>query len=249
MLYALVLGPAIWTLSAVAFTQHLTGRGRAEQTVEALAGFLLLLLAGAAYALLLLPRLSPVGPVATGAVFLAASIWVLIDRASFRALWPGAVTKSGFDLPLPAEGLAALLAVPLLCTALSARRWRASRPAAPDDPGTFVWPFARPAHTGTLVVPGVTGVATADATQVLPQPPVPTTPAADTEPVTVAAATPPVAADTQPLSGDRTQVVAGAGAEVEPAGDTTRLPDAVTGTPPGPPAQRDPNAADVARQR
>jgi hypothetical protein len=168
ILYALVLAPAVWTLCGVGFTRDLTGRARTEQSIEQWSGLLLLVLAGAAYAILLLPRLSPAGPGLAGSAFLGVSVWVLVDPGSFEGLWPHNVTKDGFDLILPAYGLAALLAVPLLCTTLSARRWR-REDWAPPSTNHFVWPFARPAHVGTLVVAGNQEMPS-DATQVLPNP-------------------------------------------------------------------------------
>jgi hypothetical protein len=213
-----VLAPTVWTLSAVAFTQDLTGRARDEQTIEALTGFLLLLLAGAAYAILLLPRFSPVGPLTTGVLFLTVCVWVLIDPGSFDGLFPAAVRKPGFDLTLPAHGLGALLAVPLLCTALSRRRWRTARfDPADATTSTFIWPFARPTRPGTLVVPGVTGVPTSDATQVL----ILGEPAGPTQ----------VLAQDRSAPGDRTQVIPG----TTPAA-TGAAADAATDRPAPPPA-------------
>ena len=201
ILYALVLAPAVWTLCGVAFTQDLTGRARTEQSIEQFTGLLLLVLAGAAYAILLLPRLSPAGPALAGLAFLGVSVWALVDPGSFRAIWSPTVSKEGFDLTLPAYGLAVLLAVPLLCTALSARRWR-EHDHAPAATGAFAWPFARPAHPGTLVVRGVTDIPAAEATQVIPS--------------AVRSGTTQVAADL--AAGDRTQVIT-----------TVRIPDSAPG--------------------
>src|SRR3712207_6749104 len=163
ILYAFVLCPAIWTLSAVGFTRDLTGRARGEGTVETLSGLLLLLLAGAAYAILLLPRLSPAGPVLAGLVFLGAIVWVLIDRTSFDGLWPAGVRKEGFDLTLPADGLAALLAVPRLGPALRARRGRERdrRAALRIQPPFDEQVLHRSAGLDTI------GLASAEATQVV----------------------------------------------------------------------------------
>lgn len=165
ILYALVLAPACWTLCAVGLTRDLGGRARGLGTVETLSGLLLLLLAGAAYAILLLPRLSPAGPALAGLVFLGVAGWVLVAPASFDALWPAGVRKDGFDLTLPGDGLAALLAVPLLCTALSGRRWRGH-----DHPATGWWarpPFGGPAARRAAGFEAIGLGSTGDATQVL----------------------------------------------------------------------------------
>ncbi|SNY28482.1 hypothetical protein [Paractinoplanes atraurantiacus] len=128
ILYAVVLAPAVWILAAVGFTQDLTTRGRDDFAVESLGGLSLLLLAGAAYAILLLAPISPAGPLLGGLAFLGVSIWALASPADYAALWPASVTKDGFDLSRPGYGLAAMLAIPLVCTALSARRWERYEP-------------------------------------------------------------------------------------------------------------------------
>ncbi|XVU26497.1 hypothetical protein ACQPZJ_05430 [Actinoplanes sp. CA-054009] len=127
-MYAVVLAPAVWILAAVGFTQDLTTRGRDDFAVESLGGLSLLLLAGAAYAILLLAPISPAGPLLAGLAFVGVSIWALADPAGYAALWPANVAKDGFDLSRPAYGLAAMLAIPLVCTALSARRWERYEP-------------------------------------------------------------------------------------------------------------------------
>ncbi|MET8148929.1 hypothetical protein ACIBSW_32760 [Actinoplanes sp. NPDC049668] len=128
IIYALVLAPAIWILCGVGFDQDLTGRARDNGGIESLSGVLLLLLAGAAYAILLFAPISPAGPALAGLVFATVGAWARIAPDSYAAVWPANVAKEGFDVSTPGYGLAVLLAVPLLCTALSARRWRAYEP-------------------------------------------------------------------------------------------------------------------------
>ncbi|MFF5291396.1 hypothetical protein [Paractinoplanes globisporus] len=123
ILYSLVLAPAAWVLTGVGLTSDLTARGRDGFELENLTGLLLLLLAGAAYGILVLAPISPAGPLLAGVVYLAISSWALLSPSAYADVWPHAVAKDGFDLSRPGYGLAALLAVPLICTALSARRW------------------------------------------------------------------------------------------------------------------------------
>ena len=127
-MYALVLAPAVWILCGVGFDQDLTGRARDNGGLESLSGVLLLVLAGAAYAILLLSPISPLGPLLAGLVFAAVGAWARIAPSAYAGRWPGNVASDGFDLSTPGYGLAVLLAVPLLATALSARRWRAFEP-------------------------------------------------------------------------------------------------------------------------
>jgi hypothetical protein len=128
ILYALVLAPAAWILIGVGSTRDLTVRGRDDLAVESATGLLLLLLAGAAYGILLFAPISPAGPSLAGLVFLGIAGWALAAPTAYAGAWPHQVAKEGFDLSRPGYGLAALLAVPLICTALSARRWEKYEP-------------------------------------------------------------------------------------------------------------------------
>ena len=128
ILYALVLAPAVWILCGVGFDQDLTGRARDDGGIESLTGVLLLLLAGAAYAILLFSPISPLGPLLAGLAFAGVGAWARLTPESYAGVWPANVAKGGFDLSTPGYGLAVLLALPMLGTALSARRWRAFEP-------------------------------------------------------------------------------------------------------------------------
>jgi hypothetical protein len=128
ILYALVLAPAVWILCGVGFDQDLTGRARDNGGIESLSGVLLLLLAGAGYAILLFAPISPLGPLLAGLTFAGVGAWARIAPSSYAGLWPGNVASDGFDLSTPGYGLAVLLAVPLLVVALSARRWAGYEP-------------------------------------------------------------------------------------------------------------------------
>jgi hypothetical protein len=128
VLYALVLAPAVWILCGVGFDQDLTGRARDNGGIESLSGVLLLLLAGAAYAILLFAPISPTGPLLAGLVLAGVGAWARIAPDSYAGVWPANVAQDGFDVSTPGYGLAVLLAVPLLAVALSARRWRGFQP-------------------------------------------------------------------------------------------------------------------------
>ena len=175
ILYAVVLAPAVWILTGVGFNDDLHGRARQYTGVESVTGLLLLLLAGAAYAILVFSPISPAGPALFGLGYLGIAVWALSAPASYAGAWPAAVTKPGFDLSRPGYGLAALLAVPLLSTALSARRWERYEPPQLPLIGTLGRPRGAAAVAGTpvaavttqiLALPGV-GAEPADATQVI----------------------------------------------------------------------------------
>ncbi len=171
-LYALVLAPAVWILSGVGFTHDLTGRARDSGSVETVTGLLLLLLAGAAYGILLFAPISPAGPVLFGVVYLAVGAWALAGPGSYADLWPSSVAKPGFDLSLPGYGLAVLLAVPLIGTALSARRWDRYEPPQIPLIGTLGRPRGAASVAGAMHTEILTPYAAqeADPTQVIKLP-------------------------------------------------------------------------------
>jgi hypothetical protein len=126
--YALVLAPCIWVLLAVGFTDDLSSRGRDFFAAESISGLLLLIFSGILFSILAAGPVSPAGPVLAGAAYLGVTIWAFNAPASYASLWAPEVAKEGFDLSRPGYGLAAVLAVPLLGTALSARRWARYEP-------------------------------------------------------------------------------------------------------------------------
>jgi len=128
ILYALVLAPAVWVLVGVGLTHDLTARGRDGFAVESFTGLLLLVLGGAAYGILLFAPISPAGPFLAGVAYLVIGIWAIQAPSAYGGVWPAGVTKPGFDLSRPGYGLAALLAVPMILTVLSARRWAKYEP-------------------------------------------------------------------------------------------------------------------------
>ncbi|MEU4624222.1 hypothetical protein AB0G04_30130 [Actinoplanes sp. NPDC023801] len=126
--YALVLAPCIWVLLAVGFTDDLSSRGRDFFAAESISGLLLLLFSGILFSILAAGPVSPAGPVLAGAAYLGVTVWAFNAPEAYAALWAPEVAKEGFDLSRPGYGLAAVLAIPLLGTALSARRWARYEP-------------------------------------------------------------------------------------------------------------------------
>ncbi|MDT5033027.1 MAG: hypothetical protein QOC94_3198, partial [Actinoplanes sp.] len=84
ILYALVLAPAVWVLCGAGFTGGLIGRAYdSAGTVESLTGLMMLLLAGAAYAILIFSPISPAGPLLGGLVYLAVGLWSWAAPSSY----------------------------------------------------------------------------------------------------------------------------------------------------------------------
>ncbi|MDI1460472.1 hypothetical protein QEZ54_05780 [Catellatospora sp. KI3] len=125
LLLTLIFAPAIFLLTGTglsAFNTTMAAGGAADAFLDAAAALGALLLAGILYAVLLLVRLSPVGPSLGGLAFLGTSAWALADGRSYQD------TFALIDIHLAGAvgqtGLGVLLGVPLLATITSPRRWR-----------------------------------------------------------------------------------------------------------------------------
>ncbi|WFE23508.1 hypothetical protein O7621_09640 [Solwaraspora sp. WMMD937] len=132
LILSLLLAPVIWFLAGLGLSEYALARRDAysEPPLDVFIGLAALAVCGVSYALLLLPRLSPVGPVLAGASFVAVSVWATVDIVGFYDTMPRRLLGTDFVLTAPAEGLAVVLAVPLLATVFSPRRWRGERMVA-----------------------------------------------------------------------------------------------------------------------
>ena len=127
-LLSLVLTPLIYIsagFSAVKFGEA------TELGTAAILGLVAAFAAGGLYALLVMARLSPVGPVFTGLVYLGVTIWALVDAASFASTIPADLAGQKDLLHVPIGFGTTLLAAPLLFTVFSPRRWRNTAQPAP----------------------------------------------------------------------------------------------------------------------
>src|SRR5262249_25010360 len=116
-----ILTPVIYLLIGVGVSKINGDPGFVAQAIGSLA----LATAGLLYAILVMSRLSPLGPVLAGLALLAVQIWALAANENFRSTVPGRMLGVPSAGTLPAQaGYALLLAVPLLVTIVSPRRWR-----------------------------------------------------------------------------------------------------------------------------
>jgi hypothetical protein len=127
---SIVLAPIIYVLAGVGtvklYNAELGRAVRGHTDYGALAvGVLVMLVAGALYALLVQARISPLGPILAGALFLGDQVWALATPNGFGKAMDHGVFGVENALAAPALfGLLVLLAVPLLATVVSPRRWR-----------------------------------------------------------------------------------------------------------------------------
>jgi hypothetical protein len=82
------------------------------------------LLAGALYAILVMARLSPLGPFLAGLGYVGITSWALLDASRFHSSFSASILGTDSVLIAPVGAGTVMLAVPLLLTIFSPRRWR-----------------------------------------------------------------------------------------------------------------------------
>lgn len=147
-LLALVFAPAIFLLTGTglsAFQTMWVNGGAPSAVLDAAVAAGALLLASILYAVLTMLRLSPVGPFLAGLGMLGMSVWAAGWQQSYAETFAmldvhmgGAVGQSGLGL---------VLAVPLLATVVSPRRWRKHERLADETVALAAYPLqqGRPA--------------------------------------------------------------------------------------------------------
>jgi len=169
-------------------------------------------LAGILYALLTLPRFSPLGPMLAGGAYLGVGLWALADPRHLLATVPGELAGLDDSAVTTTSAVSLLLAAPLLATGLSARRWRGERAevtgAPPVVPAGPPPPVARPARRPVPYPP--------QPTRVMPTAVLPAAGGADTDQPTE-----PIEPVTEPVAAPSTR-----------AGEPARPPAGQPGRPP-----------------
>jgi hypothetical protein len=121
LLLALVLTPLIYISAGISAVKL----GDAHELgLTAVVGLLAAFAAGGLYALLVMVRLSPVGPIVAGLIYLGVTVWAVLDRSGFESVVPADIPGQRGVLHVPVGMGTALLAAPLILTVFSSRRWR-----------------------------------------------------------------------------------------------------------------------------
>jgi len=163
-------------------------------------GVFALLVAGALYMLMVLPRISPLGPVLAALAYLGFEGWLLVPGVKVPSVLEHTLLGARGALVAPAiYGLPVLLAVPLLGTLLSPQRWRGGARPAPAVP------FAA-APPGYPPYPSSSAGPYAPAASAYPPPP-PLYPGATAVPP-LSAYEPPISGGPVPTSGSPTYAAA-----------------------------------------
>jgi len=134
---ALVVAPLIYISAGFSAIKFDAAHEAGVDVAPALLGLAAALLAGGLYALLVMARLSPVGPALAGLSYLSVTLWSLFDETGFVTTVPREILGVPGLLQVQVGFGTALLAVPLLATVGSRGRWRsAEETIAPDEPVT-----------------------------------------------------------------------------------------------------------------
>lgn len=134
LLIAAVFAPSVFLLTGVGLSsfESALDDNKAVDPLGAIAALGALLLAGVLYGILVLARLSPVGPALAGLAGIGLSSWALFNIDSYRGLFDTLDVHMGGAVG--EWGLGILLGIPLLATITSSRRWRKEEYAGPTYP-------------------------------------------------------------------------------------------------------------------
>ena len=149
IILSIVFAPIIYVLAGIgmirlATNSGLVAQGRGTNWTDVGIGAGAVVVAGALYAILAMARISPLGPLIAGLAYVAAQLWALFRQANVVSTLGRSVFGTSGAAEAPLTGLALLLAVPLLATIFSSRRWRGKESAvAPTYPEI---PSATPAY-------------------------------------------------------------------------------------------------------
>ncbi|WP_117210472.1 hypothetical protein [Allorhizocola rhizosphaerae] len=157
LLIALVFAPSVFLLTGTglsAFASALDDN-KAVDPLGAIAAFGALLLAGVLYGILVMARLSPLGPGLAGLAGVGLSGWAMFDIDGYKAAFSPLDVHMGDAVGQ--WGLGILLGVPLIGTLFSPRRWRREDPQPvppPPPPAPTHRPvYYPPVHDRSWMVP------------------------------------------------------------------------------------------------
>jgi hypothetical protein len=147
VVFAVVIYPAIG-IGLIKFSEVHPATGGTHY-LTATYGIAAMAVAGILIAVLMLTRLSPLGPLVAGLLLAGVTAWGLVGLSSLRDRAPKSILGMHGAALAPVGGAALLVAIPLILTVFSARRWYryaqqgAPAPVEPDEASPLAaWPIA-----------------------------------------------------------------------------------------------------------
>jgi hypothetical protein len=129
LVLSLIIGALAYVLAGIGIVKYVDAQR--DLAADKAVGYLplvlaitLLVAAGGLYSVLVLTRLSPLGPVLLSFALFGVAMWSMFDGDGFADTVPNDVLGVDNALLVPAGPVSLLLSVPLLITVFSPRRWR-----------------------------------------------------------------------------------------------------------------------------
>jgi hypothetical protein len=138
---AVIFAPIIYILTGVGMVKFAANSAASTTDWTAVGiGAGALVVAGALWAVLTMVRMSPLGPLLAGLMFVGAQVWALLDLANVVSTLGTSVLGISHAAEEPLNGPALVMAISMLATIFSPRRWRGKdKPAVatPAYPATY----------------------------------------------------------------------------------------------------------------
>lgn len=180
---AIIFAPLIYVLAGVGEVKFVLGTATDSTDWNAVGiGIGALVVAGGLYSVLVMARISPLGPFIAAALFVAAELWSVFDQAGLVKLFGTSVLGVHNAQEAPLTGIALFMAVPLIITIVSPRRWHSNEKAVvvPADAAPAYSTSGTPVSAAPIYAPAQTNSDTA--AEAAAEPAAESTPETDEEP-------------------------------------------------------------------
>jgi hypothetical protein len=129
LVLSLIIGVLSYVLAGIGIVKYVEAQedlaaDRAIGYLPLVLAITLLVAAGGLYSVLVLARLSPLGPVLLSFALFGLAMWSMFDLEGFDDVMPNGILGVDNALIAPAGPVSLLLSIPLLITVFSPRRWR-----------------------------------------------------------------------------------------------------------------------------
>jgi hypothetical protein len=155
---SIICAPIIYILTGVGVVKFATNgsavdAGQGTNWTDVGVGVGALVVAGVLLAILIMTPISPFGPVIAALLFIGAQLWSLFDQDGIVKFLGSSFFGVNGAQEVPLTGVAVLIAIPLLATIVSPRRWRGKDPVEVVEtsyPNTYAQPTsAAPTYSPT----------------------------------------------------------------------------------------------------